>query len=165
MKTTLTFRAATEAVIPVLSELARAIWCTWYPAIISQEQIDYMLEKMYSAASLTEQMLEKHHHFHLCYAGEALIGYASVSTTDGKSYFLHKFYVDTEQHQRGVGKQLLAYLEATYTPEVIRLTVNRKNFVAINFYFRNGFVIESVEDFAIGNGFEMNDFVMCKTLV
>jgi len=44
----------------------------------------------------------------------------------------------------------------------IRLQVNRKNYKAINFYFKNGFTIESVGDFDIGGGYYMNDFVMIK---
>ena len=42
----------------------------------------------------------------------------------------------------------------------VRLTVNRKNFKAINFYFKQGFIIEEVKDFDIGNNYEMNDFIM-----
>ena len=45
-------------------------------------------------------------------------------------------------------------------PEELRLTVNRQNFKSINFYFKNGFKIEQVADFDIGNGYVMNDFVM-----
>ena len=46
----------------------------------------------------------------------------------------------------------------------ITLTVNRQNYKAINFYFKHGFKIKSVDDFDIGNGFFMNDFVMEKLL-
>jgi hypothetical protein len=34
------------------------------------------------------------------------------------------------------------------------------NYKAINFYFKNGFTIEKVADFDIGDGYFMNDFVM-----
>jgi RimJ/RimL family protein N-acetyltransferase len=47
-------------------------------------------------------------------------------------------------------------------PDIIKLTVNRQNFKSINFYFKNGFKIEKVEDFDIGNGYWMNDFIMVK---
>ena len=45
-------------------------------------------------------------------------------------------------------------------PLTVRLTVNRQNFKSVNFYFKNGFTIERVADFDIGNGYVMNDFVM-----
>jgi ribosomal protein S18 acetylase RimI-like enzyme len=44
----------------------------------------------------------------------------------------------------------------------LRLQVNRQNYKAINFYFRNGFIIESIADFDIGDGYFMNDFIMLK---
>jgi hypothetical protein len=44
------------------------------------------------------------------------------------------------------------------------LTVNRKNYKAINFYFKNGFTIKEIADFDIGNGFFMNDFIMIKKI-
>jgi len=160
-----TFRLATEVDIPVLGELARKIWCKWYPAIISQTQIDYMLQRMYSPESLQKQLIQEHHQFSLVFAGKDLIGYASVSTTDEKCYFLHKFYVDTESHQKGVGTALLTHLEGLHTPEILELTVNRRNYIAINFYFKNGFTIARVADFDIGDGYEMNDFVMQKMFV
>jgi ribosomal protein S18 acetylase RimI-like enzyme len=45
----------------------------------------------------------------------------------------------------------------------LRLQVNRQNVVAINFYFKAGFVIEKSADFDIGDGYFMNDFIMYFT--
>ena len=158
----LTFREAHEADMPFLSELARRIWCKWYISIITQAQIDYMLENSYSAESLKKQMTKGNSRFSLAYVGEELVGYAAMQTTDGKNYFLDKFYVDTEKHKQGIGGKFLAYLEGIYSPEIIYLRVNRLNYVAINFYFKNGFIIEKTDDLMIGNGYEMNDFIMLK---
>jgi len=44
----------------------------------------------------------------------------------------------------------------------LRLQVNRQNYKAVNFYFKMGFIIESVGDFDIGGGYFMNDFVMVR---
>lgn len=158
----LTFRPALSADLPALSALARKIWCKWYIRIISQAQIDYMLARSYAPENLQKQMLEDHYQFSLAYVGKELVGYAAMQTTDGKSYFLDKFYVDTENHQQGIGGKFLGYLEGLYAPETIHLRVNRQNYVAINFYFKHGFVIESTDDLSIGDGYEMNDFIMRK---
>ena len=77
-----------------------------------------------------------------------------------KSFFIHKFYVDTQTQRTGVGRAFFDFLLKEFKPEVIRLQVNRMNYKAINFYFKNGFVIEKVADFDIGDGYFMNDFVM-----
>ena len=44
----------------------------------------------------------------------------------------------------------------------VRLHVNRQNFKAVNFYFKNNFVIEGVKDTSIGHDYYMNDFVMIR---
>ncbi|MDX1903908.1 MAG: GNAT family N-acetyltransferase [Thermonemataceae bacterium] len=157
------FREATETDIPLIGELARKIWCEWYISIINQDQIDYMLERMYSPESLKEQMTKKNSRFSLAYLDNRLVAYASVQNEGGKSYFLDKFYVDTQKHKQNIGSQFFAYLEDIYQPEVIRLRVNRRNFIAINFYFKNGFKIEKVDDLQIGNSYTMDDFIMKKT--
>ena len=157
--------AAESRDIPVIGALATRIWNQHYPSIIGQEQVNYMLGKMYSAESLLEQLQEKKHRFFLVYAGEQQLGFLSVhpdpdGTPDGKSWFLSKFYIDQQQAGKGLGTLAFQEMLRITGAKQIRLTVNRQNFKAINFYFKLGFRIEKVADFAIGEGFVMNDFVM-----
>jgi diamine N-acetyltransferase len=83
---------------------------------------------------------------------------ACEKRTDG--LFISKFYIDQDVAGKGTGTGAFLTLLDIYRPERIRLTVNRQNIKAINFYFKNGFRIECVADFDIGHGFVMNDFVM-----
>jgi ribosomal protein S18 acetylase RimI-like enzyme len=75
---------------------------------------------------------------------------------------IHKIYVLHEQHGNGYGYKLMK--EARDFAKVremnsMSLQVNRNN-PAIEFYKRFGFKIIDEQDFEIGNGFYMNDFVM-----
>jgi GNAT superfamily N-acetyltransferase len=153
------FRTALPADIPVIYDLARKIWDQHYPAIIGQEQVDYMLQKIYNADSLKQQMQEGQHFF-LIELEKIPVGFLSFSAQD-KSVFLNKFYIDTSLHRKGLGRVSFQRFIGII-PEVfeIRLQVNRQNYTAINFYFKMGFVIEKVADFDIGDGYFMNDFVM-----
>ena len=45
--------------IPLIRELTFATWPQTYSSIISKEQIDYMLDMIYSPASLQKQMEEE----------------------------------------------------------------------------------------------------------
>ena len=71
---------------------------------------------------------------------------------------------------KSVGSKCLNLLEVAINQNskssfnCFKLTVNRQNFKSINFYFKNGFTIESVADFDIGNGYVMNDFIMKKLI-
>ena len=151
---------AGEKDIPVIHQLAVDIWKTYYPGIISVEQVNYMLDRMYSVPSLKNQ-LQDGHQFYIAYDSQQPVGYLSYSENDKGKFFLHKLYIKISAHRNGSGSKLLNYLLGLLPPEnELRLTVNRKNFKAINFYFKNGFVIEEVKDFDIGNGFIMKDFVM-----
>jgi len=156
----LIFRQATADDIELIASLAHRIWKAHYPDIITQEQIDYMLEAMYSRDSLLRQMKEDHA-FTLAYEGADAIGFLSVSKKQERDYFIHKFYIDSSRQKRGIGKALFTHvLSLLNQPKRIELTVNRMNYKAINFYFKLGFAIERCEDFDIGSGYFMNDFVM-----
>ena len=144
----------------VIQKLAFEIWNDIYPGIISKEQIDFMLEKMYSTSAFLEQIKEGHQ-FYIAFKNKLPIGFFSYSINNVPNYFLHKLYIKTSEHRNGIGKYILDYLLGLLKPgSNIRLTVNRKNYKAINFYFKYGFSIVEVQDFDIGNGFFMNDFVM-----
>jgi ribosomal protein S18 acetylase RimI-like enzyme len=160
----LKFKKAGEEEIAIIRQLADSIWRKHYITIISMKQIDFMLNEMYSIENLSQQMKEGHQ-FTLVYDNETPIGYISISTKNNKDYFLHKFYVEVNDQGKGIGSTLLDHIlkEAPAT-ESLELTVNRQNYKAINFYFKNGFVIKEVADFDIGNGYFMNDFVMIKRI-
>ena len=152
--------AATYKDTDTISELAKLIWNQHYPEIISQQQIDYMLDLMYSKQSLSEQMQAKGHLFFLIQSGTSNLGFISVNPLGNHQWFLNKFYINQNNASKGLGGKSFRLLLDTITPNKMSLTVNRKNYKSINFYFKLGFKIEEVADFDIGNGYVMNDFVM-----
>lgn len=146
--------------ILTISQLAKTIWNHYYLSIISQEQIDYMLQKMYSQESLADQLSKKGHLFYFISSNKVPIGFISVNRESENNWFINKFYLDQKLAHQGIGTKTFTELIETIKPEKISLTVNRQNFKAINFYFKLGFKIDHVADFDIGKGFVMNDFVM-----
>lgn len=153
---------ATKNDLKTVAELAKIIWNVHYVPIIGQEQVNYMLDKIYNYDSLLEQLEVKKHQFYLIKKESETCGFLSISSEDKSVFFLHKIYINSEKSHVGIGTMVLNELEDLLKPDKISLTVNRENYKSINFYFKNGFVIESVQNFDIGNGFEMNDFVMVK---
>lgn len=144
----------------LIENLARTIWHDYYPSIISIDQIEYMLKKMYSKESLMEQMTQKKDTFYLVLVNHEPEGFISITNPEDKNYFLNKFYLIQNSAAKGKGTRAFKQLLSILQPNKITLTVNRQNYKSINFYFKNGFVIERVADFDIGNGYVMNDFVM-----
>jgi ribosomal protein S18 acetylase RimI-like enzyme len=149
--------------IPVIQHLTGQVWPQTYASLLTTEQIDYMLEQMYSTTALTQQM-EEGHQFLLALNEKQPVGFASYSNTSKeKEYKLHKLYVITTKQKTGAGKQLLWEVINRVKVEggqQLILQVNRENKNAIDFYLRMGFHKEREADFDIGNGFFMNDYVL-----
>jgi ribosomal protein S18 acetylase RimI-like enzyme len=149
--------------IPAVGELAARIWRRHYRAIISDAQIDYMLELMYAPDALRKQ-LASGQRFHLLFHDDTLAGFAGIENKNAEGWFLHKFYIDQDKARMGLGKTLMEHLLHIHAPKTLSLHVNRKNIDAINFYFRHGFSIDRLIVTDIGNGYIMDDFVMKRSL-
>ncbi len=162
----LTIRPATVENIPVIRELTRIIWPATYSSIISNEQIHYMLELIYSDAALANQMNQLQHRFLICYDNEMPVGFASYGQTGPGIFQLHKLYVLPNQQRKGIGKLIVDHIVKEIVANnaiALNLNVNRHN-PAKTFYERLGFVIILEEDIDIGSGYWMNDYVMRKKL-
>lgn len=143
-----------------LSKLAQRIWNVHYPPIIGHAQVDYMLGNIYSIESLKRQINIERNIIYGAYSENEMTGFIAYSKTGPEEYFIHKLYVNTDSHRKGIGRSLFEFVLKNLKPKRIRLTVNRENYTAINFYFKIGFIIEKIIDIDIGEGFFMNDFVM-----
>jgi len=158
-------RRATAEDIPLLRELCFKVWPQTYASIVSQEQIDYMLEKMYSPASLQEQM-EAGSQFIFVYEGDSPVGFASYFEKAPSVFKLDKIYVLISQQGRGTGRFVINHIIDEIKKKggtALQLQVNRHN-KAKNFYEKLGFVVIEEKDFDIGNGHFMNDYMMEKKL-
>lgn len=143
-----------------IQHMARAIWPKVYDYMISSEQIEYMLNWMYSTEKLEEQWEGGCRFYVLEIEGEEA-GFFSTELKNNE-LFLHKLYLNPDFHGKGWGKFLLNRVveEAKDNDlKIIRLTVNRNN-KSVKVYESFGFNIESEADFDIGNGYFMNDYVM-----
>ena len=161
----LKIRKATSKDIPLIRELTFKVWPQTYAAIISREQIGYMLEMMYSEASLLKQMNEGCQ-FIIAYDNNEPVGFASCQETEPSLFKLHKIYVLNSQQGKGTGKFMIEHLLNDIRQKggsALQLQVNRHN-KARNFYEKLGFVTIQEADFDIGNGYFMNDYVMEKKL-
>ncbi|MDB5201427.1 MAG: family N-acetyltransferase [Ferruginibacter sp.] len=162
-------RSAGITDIPSIRVLAYDTWPAAYGAILSQAQLTYMLELIYSEHALQEQMSSLAHRFIIITDAGRDVGFASYSqkANAAKGIFrLHKLYVLPDQQGKGTGKKLLDYLIADISrenAEALELNVNRNN-KAFDFYKKMGFDISREEDIDIGAGYFMNDYVMTKLL-
>ena len=77
----ITIRNATVNDIDLIRELTFKVWPQTYSSIISKEQIDYMLEMMYSKKSLADQIAEGSK-FIIVQDNKEPVGFASYKPKD-----------------------------------------------------------------------------------
>ena len=163
----ITIQPATPADIPTLGSLARRIWDEYYPGIITREQIDYMLARMYDATTIRREMAEGVA-WDLVRRPTEPVGFISYSF-DAADFRvkLSKLYLLPQLHGCGIGRHMLQHVQATAAQLGARevwLQVNKRNTRAIRAYQRAGFSVCEAVVSDIGGGFVMDDFIMVLRL-
>jgi len=148
-----------------IRSVSERTWPSTYGHIISQAQIDFMLDWMYSNESLEKQMNTGCKFYIASIKKEnelwEAVGFCSVSPDDG-AHKLNKLYVLLQAQGTGAGKALLnkcIEVAKEAGSNSLFLQVNKLN-NAYTFYLKKGFIKESEFKFDIGNGFYMDDYVM-----
>lgn len=162
-------RPASVEDIPMIQGMAEVVFRLTYADILSPEQMEYMMDWMYSEDSLREQIAAPGKAFYIAYSGCTPAGYVSFeadgNTEDGRERFhLQKLYVLPEYQHSGLGRQMFGFVKDLlheWYPDGCRieLNVNRKN-PAVGFYEHLGMHKDRSGDFPIGKGFYMNDYIM-----
>jgi ribosomal protein S18 acetylase RimI-like enzyme len=158
----------TDADFTDVRAIANEVWPKTYGSILSQAQLDYMMDMMYSVEALQMQANEKNHHFILAKANNVSVGFASyefeANATDKTK--IHKIYVLSSQQGKGTGKILLDFIanEAkSQNNSAVFLNVNKYNSAQF-FYTKLGFEITEEVVIDIGQGYIMDDYVMEKKI-
>ena len=170
----LVVRRASEADIPLIRSLADVAFRDTYREILSPDQMEYMMDWMYSEGSLQRQMEQEGHVYFIAELDGRPCGYVSVQPLglqeDGAFLFeLQKIYLLPAVQGQGIGGRLYGHVTgfvrqaAGSWPCRIELHVNRNN-KAVAFYKHLGMEILRTGDFPIGHGYYMNDYIMGVTL-
>jgi diamine N-acetyltransferase len=158
-------RSATINDIAIIQDIAQRTWPVAYGDIISKDQLDYMLNLMYSDDSLKNQM-QKGHQFYLFEIAGNSIGFASVSNEGDAIFKLNKLYVLPSIQKTGAGKALLEkvieHTKAENGKQII-LQVNKQN-TAKAFYLKHGFTVLKEDILELEHGYVMDDYIMSLTI-
>ena len=151
--------------LKLLHELAHKIWWESYKGILSDEQIAFMLEDIYSEGPIKRQM-EEGAVFIIIREEAELSGFASYEFKTNGILKIHKLYFLSSAQGKGFGKKVLSHIEniaQRHNVNIIELNVNRDN-PAYHFYLKQGFTVKEKVDIPYFQ-FVLNDYVMQKTLV
>jgi diamine N-acetyltransferase len=156
------FRQAEAEDIAELRRLARSIWYEAYSSILLKEQIEYMLEMMYSEEVIRGELLSGVV-WDLIVCEGTSCGYLSYLSTEDNEVKLSKIYIEKAFRGKSIAadalRRVIEYAAQKYKDHVF-LTVNKNNKMAIRAYEKNGFIISDSVVTDIGNGFVMDDYIM-----
>lgn len=159
-------RAESDDQLRRVAAIADGIWHEYFPCIISEGQIDYMVEKFCSFEAMKENIAKEDYSYYFIKRNGEDIGYTAAKPDNGR-LFLSKLYLKKEERGKKYARRAIEFY-VNYSREnglgAIWLTVNKHNDSTIAAYKAMGFEItgEGVAD--IGNGYVMDDYYMEKTV-
>jgi diamine N-acetyltransferase len=157
---------ACNADIDSIVQLAYNTWPNTYGTIISQEQIQYMLQLFYNTPLIQEQINDESQFFWVAKIDNELAGYAHFKPYDKNidNIYLSKLYVLPKYQGKKIGLVLMNFAEKFFKEKfkAIYLNVNRYNPAKL-FYTKIGFEIIEEVDIPLDK-YWLNDYVMKKNI-
>lgn len=152
-----------------IRQMAKIAFPATYAQILSNEQLTYMMEWMYSLPNLHKQITEDGHLYYIAWENDTIpVGYVSIQQEKEDLFHLQKIYILPGHQGKGIGrllfKQAIHAIHLLHpSPCTMELNVNRHN-QALHFYEKMGMRKVREGDFPIGNGYYMNDYIMAMRL-
>jgi GNAT superfamily N-acetyltransferase len=151
----------------IVRELAFSTWPDTFKEILSNEQINYMLEWMYNLKTLSEQV-KSGHQFYVYEENSIPKGFIGIELNypEKNQLKIQKLYVLPELQGEGIGKRLIdKAIQVANQNGIYELVLNVNRFnKAVGFYKHIGFTVSYEENIDIGNGYLMEDYVMSLKL-
>ncbi|MFD2940044.1 GNAT family N-acetyltransferase [Flavobacterium notoginsengisoli] len=169
----LEIKKATVKDLNELQIIGRQTFSETFAAVNSEENMIKYLEESFADEKLTVELNNPNSHFYLAVLENKVIGYLKLNTgnaqtekQDQNALEIERIYVAKEFHGKKVAQAL--YTQALQTAEQLEtsyiwLGVWEKNFRAVSFYTKNGFVQFDTHIFRLGND-EQTDLLMKKVL-
>lgn len=158
--TMIQFQPASFSDIETLRNLAQKIWSQAYSKLLSPSQITYMLNWMYSVATIKKE-LQEGVIWEIIFDESTPIGFISLTIEDS-SLKLNKLYIDPEFHGKGIGQLSIEHVKQVGRANGLKslyLTVNKGNNKAIRAYEKAGLIRTDSKVFDIGEGYVMDDYI------
>lgn len=149
----------------LIQKLAQEIFPHTYKEIITQEQIDYMMDMMYTPSLLEEKIETQSERFFIGYKEDTPFGYLSFEKKDSNYFYIQKIYVLPQFQGAKCGTFLFEEAKKIIKKECpspirIGLNMNKENEKALSFYKKRGMKIAGTRVHPIGHDFFMDDYIL-----
>jgi ribosomal protein S18 acetylase RimI-like enzyme len=159
-------RTANERDLPVIQKLLTVCWHATYDAIYGPEQVTAITRDWHSLANLKANLNQPYSEFILSEGATGIVGIAYARQSDPQYVMLQQLYVLPENQGKGIGRELLAEIEAAFPDaRAIRLEVEAANFRAVKFYEKCRFKVDGETENCGKPTSGIKALVMKKTLL
>ena len=162
------FEPVTEETVTELAELAGSIWREYWPALIGQDQTEYMVEQFQSLPAIECDMREHAYEYWFVRAVDdgRVVGYTGGHVEpETNRFFISKIYLRAAERGKHFASAVIRFYSELCRARGLRamyLTVNKGNELGIRAYEGNGFTTIDAVETDIGSGFIMDDYIMEK---
>ncbi|SCY50566.1 Acetyltransferase (GNAT) family protein [Flavobacterium anhuiense] len=159
--------------VSTLQSIGRQTFFETFADVNSEENMKKYLDESFATEKLSAELKNPSSYFYLAVLEQKVVGYLKLNTADAQTekedvnaLEIERIYVAKEFHGKKVAQAL--YAQAEQTAEEIKATymwlgVWEKNFRAVSFYTKNGFVQFDTHIFRLGDD-EQTDLMMKKVL-
>lgn len=170
----LEIKKATINDIEKLQAIGKQTFSETFADVNSEENMIKYLDESFALEKLTSELKNISSHFYLAELDNQVIGYLKLNTgnaqtekEDLNALEIERIYVAKDFHGKKVAQAL--YAQAEKTAEELKasymwLGVWEKNFRAVSFYTKNGFVQFDTHIFRLGDD-KQTDLMMKKILI
>ena len=96
--------------IKEFAKLTSEIWHEYWTCILSDEQIDYMVDKFQSENAITNQINNENYTYFYIILDSKKVGYIGLSNKDDY-LFLSKLYIKKEYRHKGIGGNAFDFIK------------------------------------------------------
>lgn len=159
--------------VDALKEIAEQTFAQTFSSMNSKENITNYLKSQFSTQKLKAQLTDEESEFYFAELEGKRIGYLKINfgqsqteLKDKKALEIERIYVLKEFHGKSVGQQLYEKalcIARQNNLDYMWLGVWEKNFRALRFYEKNGFIAFDKHIFRLGNS-EQTDLLMKRKI-
>ena len=168
------FKKCTGKDIEILQKIMCKTFTDTYRAMNTSEDMENYLMKYFNELQLRKDITELNCEYYLLYHGDNLVGYIKINESpdqsdinENDSLELERIYVIEEYKGKGFGRSLIEFATnkaVEKNKEYVWLGVWDKNYNAISFYEKMGFIIDGTHIFILGENVQ-SDYIMKKYII
>ena len=148
--------------IAELANFAGDIFEEYFSQILPQNKVDYLVQYLLGTETITREIADEDYEYYFADADGAHVGFVAVAPKDDHLY-LSKLYLTKGNRGKGYGRQELQFVKQrarAHGLDKIRLNCARENIASLDCYDHMGFKKVKKVDAQVGEGIQMNDYVL-----